>query len=90
MGTPGALIATQSKDKLHSICEKAVVNPIFRVRLTIQCGGLNIDILVLPIKVTRLDGRGLVCQWRSVLYRFKERWDDEVDVLGRVGKQSHH
>lgn len=90
LGTPCALLGTQSKNELLTISEKRVVNPVLGVWLAVECGVLDVDVLVRRVKVdianlSRLAGDGALN-----LNALKVRRSDEVDILARVGEESHH
>ena len=67
-----------------------MINPVLRVRLSIQGCRLDVDILVCRIKVHVADCGGFACERRGDGDALKVRWDDKVHVLAWVGEESHH
>ena len=61
-----------------------MIDPILRVRLTIQCSALDVDVLVRRVEVDVFDAGRLTCHWAGDVDGLKVRWDDQVHVLAWV------
>ena len=65
-------------------------DPILRVFLTIQPSALNIDILILCIKIDITNRSRSVCELIGDANGFEERRTDKVHVLSWVGEEAYH
>lgn len=67
-----------------------MINPILRIRLSIQFRLLNINILITRIKIHIADPGRLARRRMRNIDTFEKGRNDEIDVLTRVGRESHH
>lgn len=87
---PRALVAAEREHELLALGEEGVVDPVFRVRLAVKGGALDVDGLVRRVEVDVADGGGVVGEGVRDVDRLEVGRDDEVDVLARVGEEAHH
>jgi hypothetical protein len=90
LGTPVALLTTQGEFERTTIGKEAMVDPILGVRLTIECRLLDVDILVIGIKIDVADRCGLASLRIGQGDRGKEGRRNEVHILTRVREDAHH
>lgn len=67
-----------------------MINPILRVRYSIQRRGLDVDVRVAWVKVYISDCCRLVSGRRGYGNTFEEWWNDQVDILSRVWEEPNH
>lgn len=87
---PSAFLVTQSEYKLFALSEERVVNPVLRVRLSVQGRVLNKDILVAGIKVNVPDDSSSVRRRVGDVDALEEGRGDEVHILSRHDRKAHH
>jgi hypothetical protein len=64
--------------------------PILRIILAIKLRTLNIDALVILVKVDITNRGSLVRNLIRNIYALKKGWRDEIHVLSWIGKQAKH
>lgn len=63
---------------------------VLGIRLPIQCSALDVDVLILRVKVNIANRRLVPRQFVRDADFLKERWRNEVDILTGIRERSHH
>ncbi|KAI7514910.1 glycoside hydrolase family 92 protein [Hortaea werneckii] len=87
---PVTLIPAERQLQYSAIQEEIVRQPILPIRLPIQRGALNIKILIPGIEIAIPHRRLLPCDGIGNTPFLEEGRRDKIDVLARVGEESHH
>lgn len=85
---PIALIPSQRQFQSSTFKKEAMLDPVFGVRLSIQLGALDVDVLVVGVEVDIANGSFLAGELVGERNFFEEGRCDEVDVLAGVGEDT--